>query len=67
MKRFCLLQNDSLFFTNNSSGFSLSLLLPQEDDIDGEHIIAFAEESDPGKEKPELINMRGTGVEADVF
>lgn len=22
---------------------------PQEDDIDGEHIIAFAEESDPGK------------------
>lgn len=22
---------------------------PQDDDIDGEHIIAFAEESDPGK------------------
>lgn len=25
------------------------LFFPQEDDIDGEHIIAFAEESDPGK------------------
>ena len=31
---------------------SLSLLCSQEDDIDGEHIVAFAEEDDPGNFLP---------------
>lgn len=38
------LQPTVLQFPWNSRLFS-----PQEDDVDGEHIIAFAEESDPGE------------------
>lgn len=30
----------------------MTLLSSQEDDVDGEHIIAFAEEADPGKAIP---------------
>lgn len=52
---------DLIVFTYNSSGVSCSLFFLQEDDIDDEHIIAFAEESDPGKEKP----VWGILVDAD--
>lgn len=62
----CLVQDYSLIFTYNPSGFSFCLLFTQDDDIDGEHIIAFAEESDPGREKPELLNMWGTGMQIIV-
>lgn len=44
-------QDDTLII--NLSG--LSLYFPQDDDIDGEHIIAFAEESDPGRTEPVII------------
>lgn len=30
-------------------GLILSLFFPQDDDVDGEHIVAFAEEADLGK------------------
>lgn len=44
----------------------LSLLFTQDDDIDDEHIVAFAEESDPGREKRELLNMWGTRMQIFV-
>lgn len=45
----------------SAGGLAKTLLLPpqQEDDLDGIHIVAFAEESDPGEGG---LDGMGTGV-----